>query len=392
MTYPLRMLLLALTCLCGARCTSEVTVPARTQLLLRIDIQDDFIRRSIESLSVRLFADNQGTWKPGSQEEYAKRELVWPVDLPVIPRAKSNLRRPFEVVVQARGEGRVLAETRGVVQFAEGRKVVLTLRLEQCAAAESLGPCAAADCHGADCKVCRKGSCTEVGLVDGNDLPPWSGTEIDIDDARADAGPADAHSDAQSDAAEVSADATGIADAATTRDARAVPPAICRAEGMLRCEPTARNARQRCTDGVWVNSEPCPGDQVCDQDDALASCRELSPACVGHPGETVCDGSLMQFCNDASEPARTLSCASERHCALGKASGRCAECLPGQFRCMETDLQVCSDDGSSFQLSERCSSASLCNEVAGSCGMGCRPGTKTCVATNSGAATQSRGS
>jgi hypothetical protein len=355
-----------------AACTVEETVTTRTQVLLNIDTQTDSLREQVDELRVQLYADIDGKWQAGSSEKFVKKELFWPMDLPVLPRNSPHVMRRWEVVVQALAQKRVVAETRAVTTFAINRRVVLTLRLASCQGEQTT--CADDECHGADCLVCRVGSCVVTGVTDSNLLPDSDG-ELEPTDGGVEAGRG---RDAMTDGAR-EREREGGRDA--TRDDAgdaSGPSGRCDDDGQLRCVASGAPERERCVDGSWKRSEPCDDGQVCDPD-ANAGCRMLVAVCVGSAGKAVCDREVMQFCNDAGEAQMSMGCLSARHCNLGVSAGKCAICLPGEHRCEGAELQVCNEDGTSFKTAETCGSAALCNAAAGSCGMGCAQGAKTCA-------------
>lgn len=369
MTARTFVLVLALAQLVlAAGCTVEEKVTSRTQVMLTIDTSTDQLRGKIEQLRVRLHANLKGDdWEAGSRADFAASELTWPVELPVIPRGSPYIDRPWEVVVEALAKGRVIAETRAVTGFALNEQVVLTLRLAACEGERPV--CASDDCHGPGCLVCRMGSCVETGKTPPSELPGWMVEDAAVPDER-DAG--------GSDGSRGTRDGSTPRDANRGGDAEQGPSQRCEDDGQLRCTSPGMPERERCVDGAWARTEPCPADQVCDSD-TPGACRALSAVCVGNAGKNVCDREIMQLCNDAGEAQMAMPCMSERHCALGAPAGKCAVCLPGEHRCEGAELQVCAKDGLSFEQVEACGSAALCNAGAGSCGMGCAAGAKTCV-------------
>lgn len=102
-------------------------------------------------------------------------------------------------------------------------------------------------------------------------------------------------------------------------------------------------------------------------------------ACLGSAGQGVCNGPTMSLCSSQRTVERTLTCASERQCLLGKDRRECAVCEPGQYRCTQQTLERCTADGSGFERTKDCGSAADCNAAEGLCGEGCEEGRKMCA-------------
>lgn len=160
-------------------------------------------------------------------------------------------------------------------------------------------------------------------------------------------------------------------------DATVGESTACTTEEEVQCVLSGAQARRRCEAGKWSEHTSCGAGEVCDPKLAGA-CRKLDATCAGNAGKATCDGATMVFC-DASGALENMSqCATPNHCQRGLSRGKCAICLPGEFRCTGAALERCADDGSSFELKESCATAALCNAEAESCKTGCTPGSKTC--------------
>lgn len=155
-----------------------------------------------------------------------------------------------------------------------------------------------------------------------------------------------------------------------TSGAGPVDAPSCTTEGALRCAGGGSGERETCAGGRWATTAPCGAGEVCDSGntDAPGSCASAAEFCLGSAGVRVCAGAVMHECSDDALSVSQQTCASERHCQLGLASGACATCIPGEnYRCEDTQLMVCDADGSGFELAETCATAALCNAEAGAC-------------------------
>lgn len=136
----------------------------------------------------------------------------------------------------------------------------------------------------------------------------------------------------------------------------------CDAEGAVRCQGSGAT-RQTCSDGRWVAAAPCVQDSSC----VDGRCVSQAEACRGKASLRFCEGSgLMLTCSDAGLLESTLPCESQRHCELGLASGMCAACLPGEFRCRGDNLEMCGAQGEGFAQQETCA-LGTCDATAGTC-------------------------
>lgn len=184
----------------------------------------------------------------------------------------------------------------------------------------------------------------------------------------------DANVQAPSDELDIQADAGSDS---TTPDAQSQ----CSDEGSIRCMSVSSKLRQRCTSGGWVSIDPCPDGQVCDSEDEdePGSCRDIFKLCIGFGGSSVCDKETMHTCSIDGIDRTQETCDGPRHCQVGVFEGKCATCLPGDFRCVDERLERCANSGHEWELYDTCSTDALCNDIIGDCTNEiCRPDTYFC--------------
>ncbi len=142
----------------------------------------------------------------------------------------------------------------------------------------------------------------------------------------------------------------------------------CATPGALRCSGSS-GQRERCAGGTWAPTDACQTDEVCStKPDSTGSCLAVAEFCKGNANQDACDAQGVMFhCNAQGVAESMQACASVRHCQLGLANGVCAGCLPGEYRCTDTSLELCDDDGQSFASVKTCPTAALCNAGAGDC-------------------------
>jgi hypothetical protein len=160
---------------------------------------------------------------------------------------------------------------------------------------------------------------------------------------------------------------SGGADGTGGGDADAGPAnmaATCDQDGRIRCSSGNARTRKRCEDGTWTDLEPCAAEEVCDSD-AKSGCTALEAICVGNEGNTTCVGTVLYTCGSDGTSTSQETCNSAEHCAAGLASGKCPECVEGEFHCDGTSLASCVDG--KFVGTQTCTTAALCNEVVGDC-------------------------
>ena len=167
---------------------------------------------------------------------------------------------------------------------------------------------------------------------------------------------------------------------ATMREGIDSEPEVC-TEGAVRCAQDAaddRAARETCTDGAWVASEPCGSKEVC----SMAGCASVNAACHGHAGEAVCDDKgAMLDCRDDGSAVLIDNCAGVMLCAAGLAARSCAACETGTSMCNGASLLTCAADGASSAATD-CKSEALCDAAAGRCKQAvCQSGDYTCEGT-----------
>ncbi len=93
---------------------------------------------------------------------------------------------------------------------------------------------------------------------------------------------------------------------------------------------------------------------------------QVAPACMGHGGETVCDGANLIRCGMAGNAESTTPCMNEARCRAGLMTGKCGSCDPGAAHCNGAELQECNANGE-FVMKMPCPSAELCSEMNKSC-------------------------
>jgi hypothetical protein len=284
-----------------AACAGTEVTPIPTQIMLEIESNDSALRASLGELHVavalrrgdNVFDMRRAVVVPASA-------LHWPVQIPVTPRTAADASESFEVLVQARGAGVVLAETRAFVPFVKNQHRTLRLQLFSCPGHPPGFTCADEGCRGPGCQVCAAdGRCVVVGSVDPNQLPQTPGADDDAgqtsptdagslpdagmgrdaaaqpDAAAHEAGtPAlDAGLDAALDAALLDAGQDASADAGTsdggavTADASADASTACQA-GTKRCAAACIPQAQCCADA------DCSGGMLCRQ----GSCKRWCDA------------------------------------------------------------------------------------------------------------------
>jgi hypothetical protein len=166
---------------------------------------------------------------------------------------------------------------------------------------------------------------------------------------------------------------------------------VCPSPGQRACDRRADKMVVLC-DGdppIWGPLELCDGAQLCDGrlesevGGLYASCQPIVDVCLGQrPGDVVCEGNLRHVCGPDLVTTATEACASAQHCLLGNDAG-CALCLPGEHACDGATLKECSDDRRSFVETTQCSTAELCNAVAGACTAdACTDGQARCNGNN----------
>jgi hypothetical protein len=138
----------------------------------------------------------------------------------------------------------------------------------------------------------------------------------------------------------------------------------CTTPGSLRCTG-AGGEREICQDGLFRGTEACQPSEVCD---AQGECIEVAAICQGNAGSTVCDGQGgLVSCADNGSVRAQESCQSERHCQVGRSTGRCPQCIPEEFRCEGASLEQCGADGQAYTRIMTCDNASLCKAESGAC-------------------------
>jgi len=126
----------------------------------------------------------------------------------------------------------------------------------------------------------------------------------------------------------------------------------------------ANNAFQRCSDALthWQTVEQCDEGETC----GLSGC-ETEPCTT----DTYrCNNVYLERCDEASTWQRIDRCATSELC--NEAEGQCKppECggTKGDFRCLGTSLQRCSEDRTEWEDYDECSRLGLeCDATTGTC-------------------------
>jgi hypothetical protein len=162
-------------------CSDRVEWAAPTQVMARITSD----ATTFEQLSVSVFTQQQSGWAPVSVKTFAPADVRWPHDVAIVPKAGSARDHMFEVVVELKGGGAVLAKQRKLATFVPHQQRVLSVDLWTRACNGASPVCEPNDaCHGEVCPTCIGGSC--VAAPHERDLPPLVGTNEVAADAGSD--------------------------------------------------------------------------------------------------------------------------------------------------------------------------------------------------------------
>jgi cysteine-rich repeat protein len=339
-----------------AACSSEIKAPARTQVMLRIQLGEPELHERVTHLRVSTLRKDEA-WVAASSVTVGKDMIRhWPLDIPITPSSSAAASKPFEVIVDALAGEQRLAQARVIASYALNTRRVLEVQVYACTAAVGAA-CAPDDCHGESCLSCgMTRSCEPVRVVDPSELPELGSmpSPVQAGEGGVEAGVVDAP-DADLDAA-VLAPPVDIVVAA------------CSQEGALRCLGEGTRMREQCTQGVWQPAPECGPEQVCDSQGASpGECTTPLDLCRGSAGGAVCADAILHVCGQDGTSVEEMACTSARHCELGRAEKRCAACLPGEHRCTQRKLERC-DDKQTWQLVQECpESGEICNAAAGAC-------------------------
>jgi hypothetical protein len=147
-------------------CSDRVEWAAPTQVMARITSN----ATTFEQLSVSVFTQQQSGWAPVSVKTFARADVRWPHDVAIVPRAGSARDHMFEVVVELKGGGAVLAKQRKLATFVPHQQRVLSVDLWTSACNGASPVCEPNDeCHGEVCPTCIGGRC--VAAPHEQDLP-----------------------------------------------------------------------------------------------------------------------------------------------------------------------------------------------------------------------------
>jgi hypothetical protein len=178
-------------------------------------------------------------------------------------------------------------------------------------------------------------------------------------------------------------DTAGMAGGTAGGMAMEPPKEPCTSDGALRCSTTrAAGERDHCTGGFWMPSDACKVGEICRAQPGPMDgmCQMVAEICRGSAGQPVCDSQgVMYQCTPDGVIESQADCTSAKHCQMGIATKKCLMCIPGEFRCTETKLEKCGDDGQAFAMDKECPTAALCNAKVGDCtDAACVPNKQVC--------------
>jgi hypothetical protein len=150
----------------------EVRQVAATQTNVWIEIDPDVLA-AVQTLRVRSAAEQQGSWVLRNDKRFAVDQLMWPVEIVMVPRSEAHADEPFEVIAEALGQdGGVLAQARARSGFVLRAQRTLVLRLSRCGERALGFVCEQdGDCFGPGCEACIGATCTDTPFTDPLDLP-----------------------------------------------------------------------------------------------------------------------------------------------------------------------------------------------------------------------------
>lgn len=255
-----------------AACASPEPVETPTQVLVHLVATDPVLAARVTELRVQ--ASRSPEQAPG-QVSIDMRARTFPVDVPVLPRNRADRVEKFEVIVEAWGDQRVLAQTRATTSFLVGRHLTLTLELFGCPDRPEGFVCADASCRGPQCTVCNtRGECVPVPDIDPGALPAQPTT-------------LDASSGADSDAAGSDAGAAAAEAAVPPEREGGAPMPQPDAGNEAGAPPTTPDATTACTAGSCGSGYVCSGGGSC-----ISACKQTqcdpNADCVLQDGEPNC--------------------------------------------------------------------------------------------------------
>ena len=150
-------------------CEQSATVVTTTQVLVSLNSTDSALLSSVTTLRVRASLRlGANSWRKAAVTTVSTSGVAWPVDIPVLPRNASEAASQFEVVAEALADGRVLAETRAITGFRQGKLLALPLLFFACPGRD---PVCSPGCLGFECNVCSaQGACDPVREIDPESL------------------------------------------------------------------------------------------------------------------------------------------------------------------------------------------------------------------------------
>jgi hypothetical protein len=141
----------------------------------------------------------------------------------------------------------------------------------------------------------------------------------------------------------------------------------CNGPEFQRCSPAAQGLG-------WITLQACRTAELCmsGAGDQVAGC--IAPAC--NAGQFTCNGAVLQSCtDDLTTYAVTDVCLSAAHC--DKDSGSCKEvpCQPGETRCNDKALERCNADQTAWEpvTEAPCETTELCEVTRQTAAASCQP-------------------
>lgn len=304
---------------------------APTQVMLRIHNDDEALLSQMTDLRVSLFRREGTSWLPRGSNVHSRRQLKWPVEIPILPSSEAAATQDFEVLIEALRGSEVLAETRVVSSFAQDDWRLLDARLFTCPRAPELPACARAGCHAETCALCTPlGECDPVERIDPRLQPRFdpkmSSTDAASGDASSDVANEVPRTDASADAGAQSSDAriadatTGPDDGAAEAGSDASVDASAASDARIDAEASAPTDAESNPADV-VQTDPC--ESVSCPSGATCSSASGSAQCMCKSGFTG-DGGVCT----ALPSCASLGCAADAECVGTGSTLRC-QCLSG---------------------------------------------------------------
>ena len=166
---------------------------------------------------------------------------------------------------------------------------------------------------------------------------------------------------------DISACDGGCSDAGTTA------ACACGPLGATRCTADGR-ATERCrSDGAWAVVQGCETDEACAVTDGAAACQPVTnPEACEPLGATRCsaDNRATERCRSDGAWAVIALCEASQACVSNNGAAACQSvtfCEPGTVRCAADGavVEVCADDGFTFEPTENCDEGYTCELADG---------------------------